>query len=77
MGNLSGWDVAILGVAAYVAIVTLVRLMRQRRDEEVARLQVRVAHAQRRKRADAEQKRQQRVKEQAVNAQGGPKKAGK
>ncbi len=77
MGNLSGWDVAILGVAAYVAIVTLVRLMRQRRDEEVARLQVRVAQEQRRKRADAEQKRQQRVKEQVVNAQGGPKRAGK
>ena len=69
MDNLSGWDIAILVIAAYVAIVTLVRLMRHRRDTEVARLQAQVALEQRRKRAAEQQQRQQEAVEQFAKAQ--------
>ncbi|MHC4178965.1 MAG: hypothetical protein ACYSWU_15740 [Planctomycetota bacterium] len=33
MGNMDGWDVALLVVAGYVALVSLVRLMIGRRDQ--------------------------------------------
>ncbi len=33
MGSMDGWDVALLVVAGYVAVVTLVRLMVRRRDQ--------------------------------------------
>ena len=33
MGNMDGWDVALLVVAGYVALVTLVRLMIRRRNQ--------------------------------------------
>ena len=61
MSNLSGWDLLILAIAAYIAMVTLVRLMRRRRDEEVARLQVQVAVQLRRKRAAERQERKQQA----------------
>jgi hypothetical protein len=75
MADFSGWDMAILGVAVYVAIMTLVRLMRRRHDEEVARLQIRVALEQRRKRTAEKQQRKQRAMEKVVKAQVNPKKA--
>jgi len=50
MADLTAWEVAILAVAAYVAIVTLVRLMRRRRDTVIAELQAEVATQQGRKR---------------------------
>ena len=53
MENFTGWDIAILAIAAYIAIVTLVRLMRMRREEVVARLQAQVVAEQERKRAEA------------------------
>ncbi len=68
MANLDGWDLAILGVAAYVAIVTLVRLMRHHRDAVVAKLQLQVAIEQRRKRAAEHRRRTQRVIERQVRA---------
>ncbi len=74
MGNLSGWDVVILVMAAYVAIVTLVRLMRHRRDEVLVRLQLQVAQEQRRQRSAAQQERQKKAMEQLVKAQRSPRK---
>ena len=57
MAEMNAWDVAILSVAAYVAVVTLVRLMRRRRDAVIAQLQTEVAAQLDRKRA--EQRREQ------------------
>ena len=33
MGNMDSWDVTLLVVAGYLAIVSLVRLMARRRDQ--------------------------------------------
>ena len=33
MGSMDGWDLTLLVVAGYVAVVTLVRLMARRRDQ--------------------------------------------
>lgn len=33
MGNMDSWDVTILVVAAYLAVVTLIRLMARRRNQ--------------------------------------------
>ncbi len=71
MPKFSGWDLAILTVAAYVAIVTLVRLMRQCRDEAVARLQLQVTMEQRRRRLAEKQMRRQKAIEQQFKAQRG------
>ena len=38
MGNMDGWDVALLAVAGYVAVSVLVRLMTGHRDRLVERL---------------------------------------
>jgi len=38
MANLDGWDIAVLCVAGYVALITLVRLMQQHREQVMARL---------------------------------------
>jgi hypothetical protein len=52
MAEMNAWDVAILLVAAYVAVLTLVRLMRRRRDTVIAQLQTEVASQLVRQRAD-------------------------
>jgi len=44
---MDGWDIALLVLAAYVAIVVLVRLMIRRRDQLVAEMQVEAEQAQR------------------------------
>jgi hypothetical protein len=36
MGSMDRWDVALMLIAAYVAVTTLVRMMARRRDEVVA-----------------------------------------
>lgn len=51
MSDMTAWDVAILLIAAYCAVVTLVRLMRTRRDAIVAQLHSEVAAQQDRQRA--------------------------
>lgn len=51
MSNLSGADMAILAVAAYISLMTLVRLLRYRRDQVVARYQALVLAARKRKAA--------------------------
>ena len=38
MGNMDSWDVTLLVVAGYLAIVTLVRLMVRRRNQVYAEL---------------------------------------
>jgi hypothetical protein len=67
MAEMNAWDVAILLVAAYIAVLTLVRLMRGRRDVVVAQLQTEVAAQQERKRAERrrEQSRSARAKQAA------------
>lgn len=47
--NLDHWDLAILGVGAYVAVISLVRLMARRRNQilDEVREQVRQAAARR------------------------------
>lgn len=52
MSDLSGWDVAILAVAAYISIVALVRLMRKRRDEVVNQYQRQIADAKQQQRIE-------------------------
>ena len=75
MSNLSGWDVAILAVAAYISIVSLVRLMRHRRDDVVARLQVQVEAAQKRKRVEERRAKQRRARGQRIKLQSPDKSA--
>ena len=61
MGNMDGWDLALLAAAAYLAVVSLVRLMIRRRDQlrdefhrEVKKEKKRRAVEQRRKQAERE-----------------------
>ncbi len=63
MLGLSGWDVAVLAIAAYLSIVTLVRLMQHRRDQVVARLKTQVAAERARKAAEERLKRQKAGRE--------------
>ena len=51
MGNLQGWNLVLFGVAVYVAVVALVRLMARRRDHITSEVQQQLlAEQQRRKR---------------------------
>jgi hypothetical protein len=45
-------EIVLLAIASYVAVMTLVRLMRRRRDELVADVQRQVHARRRRRRAD-------------------------
>lgn len=49
MGNMDGWDVALLAMAGYVALVTLVRLMIRRRDQLLDELRRKVKQEKQRK----------------------------
>ncbi len=72
MAQMSIGEVAILLGASYVAILTLVRLMRRRRDAMVAQLQTEVAAQLDRKRTEKrrEQNRKGRGKQPPNAAQG-------
>lgn len=59
MANLTAWDVAIFVVAVYIAVVSLVRLMRARRDAIVGQLHAEVTEQQERQRADKRREPQQ------------------
>ena len=39
MGWIDRWDIVLLLVAAYVAVMTMVRLMARRRDQDVAEVE--------------------------------------
>ncbi|MGD9632262.1 MAG: hypothetical protein AB7G28_26780 [Pirellulales bacterium] len=43
MGWLDHWDIALLLIAGYVAVMTLVRLMARRRDQNVAEVEKQMA----------------------------------
>jgi hypothetical protein len=49
------WDVLIVAVAAYVAVMTLVRLMARRRNELVGQVRQQVADLQKQKKKAAQQ----------------------
>ncbi len=65
MFNLDRWDVALLAIAGYVAVVTLTRMMARHRDRLVADLERRAVAERRRQKAEAE--RQVRRSRQAQN----------
>jgi hypothetical protein len=50
------WDVLILAVAAYVAVMTLVRLMAHRRNELVGQVRQQIADLQKQKKKAAKKK---------------------
>lgn len=59
MGWIDRWDIALLLVAGYVAVITLVRLMARRRDQNVAEVEkqfaaIREREEERKKRAARE-----------------------
>jgi hypothetical protein len=59
MGNMDGWDLALLAITGYVAVVTLVRLMARHRDQVVSRFRHDMQRQQKpRKAADAPARRQ-------------------
>lgn len=43
MGWIDRWDIALLLVAGYVSVMTLVRLMARRRDQNVAEIEKQLA----------------------------------
>jgi len=59
MANMDGWDVALLAVAGYVAVTSLVRLMIRHRDLLTAKFRQEVKAEQLRKKSEAA--RQQRA----------------
>jgi hypothetical protein len=66
---LNGWDVAILLLAGYLAIVLLVRLMRKRRDELVRELQQEVTLEQFKQKAERRRQRKQQIRERQIRSQ--------
>ena len=52
MGNMDSWDVALLVVSGYVALVTLVRLMVRRRNQMMEEFRRELDKEKRRKRAE-------------------------
>ena len=55
MGNMDSWDVTLLVVAGYLAVVTLVRLMTRRRNQVFEELRQK-AEEEKRKQVQAELK---------------------
>jgi hypothetical protein len=55
MGNMDSWDVTLLVVAGYLAVVTLVRLMARRRNQVFEELRQK-AEEEKRKQVQAELK---------------------
>jgi hypothetical protein len=68
MSDVSGTDVVLLMIAAYISIVALVRLMQRRRDEVLSRLQVEIAVERKRKQVAERQRRS--VRAQAAGSSG-------
>ena len=56
MEGVDGWDLVIVGGAAWIAVLTLVRLMRARRDQLVGEVQQQLdARRQQRRRKKSQQ----------------------
>jgi heme exporter protein D len=52
MGNMDGWDLALLVMAGYVAVVALVRLMIRRRDQVLGEFRRKLRQERQRKQAE-------------------------
>ena len=64
MGSMDRWDIALLAVVAYVAVMALVRLMAKRRDQMFGELKEQVKAEQSRKWVEEkEKKRRERENE--------------
>ncbi len=62
MGNMDSWDLTLMVVAAYLAIVALVRLMHRRRNQVIEKLRQEAETEKRRKELqDAMRNRRQRT----------------
>jgi hypothetical protein len=58
MENITGWDIALLVVAGYVAVMSMARLMLRRRDQLLAEFREQIKAEKKRKEAEeAEQAR--------------------
>ncbi len=68
MFDLDRWDVALLAIAGYVAVVTLTKMMAQHRDRLVADLERQAVAEQRRQKADARRQAQRSRKKQNQDA---------
>ena len=66
MGSMDRWDVALLAVVGYVAVMALVRLMTKRRDQMIDELQEQVKDEQRHKKAEEKKQHQQEEEEEQV-----------
>jgi len=55
MGNMDPWDIALLTVAGYVAVLSLVRLMRRQRDRLMDEFRHQFEKEQKRKKKEAAQ----------------------
>ena len=66
MSTLGFWDILLWTVATYVAIVTLVRLMRRRRDQAIAQLQSQVRAEQVRQAAEQRKRKREEAKRQQI-----------
>lgn len=61
MGNMDGWDLTLLLVAGYLAVVTLVRLMTNRRDQMLSRLREQLEKEKRLKESQRQSEQRQRA----------------
>jgi hypothetical protein len=61
MVSMDVWDLVLFGGAAYVAVTSLVILMRRRRDEVLAELEAQ-AHAERQRKVQAEREAKRKQK---------------
>jgi hypothetical protein len=52
MGNMDSWDVTLLVVAGYLAVVSLVRLMARRRNQVYAELSQKIENEKKRKKLE-------------------------
>ncbi len=59
MGFMDGWDIALLVIAGYVAVVALIRLMTRRRDQMIDEFREEVEKEQNRKAAQRRREAQQ------------------
>ncbi len=65
MLGMDGWDLAVIAVASYVALVALARLMLHRRDEIVNELTEQVKEARRRRKSERQRARRRQRQEKA------------
>jgi hypothetical protein len=60
MGNMDSWDVTLLVVAGYLAVISLVRLMARRRNQVYEELRQKAEHEKRQQLLEESKARRQR-----------------